>query len=114
VTFDNYVTAPDCPPTSVSDNFNDGNDTANPTWRRLQPLAGFGAPGTYSFPGGNTYRIQAAVSPSTNLGPARAASVLPKVYSDFYCAVDIVNWNDSLDQAFGILARIGNIAVNDG
>jgi len=27
-------------------------------------------------------------------------------YTDFYIAVDVVGWDDSLDQAFGILARV--------
>jgi hypothetical protein len=98
-------------PTSVGptvfDNFNDGNDTA-PAWTHLDPLAAFGAGGTWSFPGGNSYRIQAASSPDPgNLGPGRAASVLPGFYNDFYQSVDILNWDDTVRQAFGLLARVG-------
>src|SRR4051794_16808059 len=97
----------------VSDDFSDGNDTANPAWTHNQPLSGFGSGGTWTFPGGNSYRIQAATpspSPGT-LGPARVASILPNVYSKFYLSVDVLDWDDTLDQAFGILARLENIGL---
>jgi len=96
-----------------SDNFNDGNDTANPAWTHYEPLSGFGSGGTWTFPGGNSYHIQ-ALTPSPDpgtLGPARVASVLTNVYSKFYISVDVVDWNDTLDQAFGILARLENIGL---
>ena len=45
-------------------------------------------------------------------GPARIFSYIDgEVLTDFYCAVDIVDWNDSINQAFGILGRVGNIAL---
>src|ERR1041384_1192367 len=76
------------------------------------PLASFGAGGTWTFPGGNTYRIQAAASPNPGaLGPARAASLLPNVYSNFYVAVDVIDWYDTIRQAFGILARLGSVGL---
>src|SRR5258708_1996342 len=55
----------------VSDNFNDGNDTG---WTHFEPLAPFGAPGTFSFPNAD-YRIQATASPDAMLGPGRAGSL---------------------------------------
>src|SRR5258706_4791917 len=40
-------------------------------------------------------------------GPGRAGSLRPEQYGDnFYVAVDIVNWDDTLPQAAGILARV--------
>ena len=44
-----------------SDNFDDGNDTANPTWTHYDPIGGLtGVPnGSWTFPGSNTYRLQA-------------------------------------------------------
>src|SRR5436190_12136740 len=96
-----------------SDNFNDGNDTANPAWTHYEPLSGFGAGGTWTFPGGNSYHLQ-ALTPSPDpgtLGPARVASILTNVYSKFYISVDVLDWDDNLDQAFGILARLENIGL---
>ena len=88
-----------------ADDFDDGNDVG---WTRYSPLEQFGAPGVFSFPSGG-YRIQTtAPSPNpTALGPARAGSYRTTSYTDFYISVDIVNWNDSMPQASGILARIG-------
>src|SRR5437870_8481172 len=86
-----------------SDDFNDGNDTG---WTRYSPLAPYGVPGVFSFPNGG-YRIQTtAPSPSpTQLGNGRAGSLrLDTSYTDFFVSVDLVNWNDSLPQAAGILA----------
>jgi hypothetical protein len=87
-----------------TDNFNDGNDAG---WTRYSPLAPFGAGATYTFPDGG-YRINAPPSPNAAAaGPGRAGSFRPDAnYSQFYASVDIVNWNNALDQAFGMLARV--------
>jgi len=98
-----------------TDNFNSGTDTG---WTRYDPLAGLGAPATFSFPGGNTYRIQAAVSPNPGvLGPGRAGSLrTDQTYSDFAVSFDLVDWNNSQDQAFGMLARVSQpgLGTTDG
>ena len=90
-----------------TDNFNDGNDAG---WTHYDPLAGVGAPPTsFTFPGGNTYRIAAPARPSAlaMFGQARAGSLLlSSNYTDFYIEVDLLDWNNSIDQAVGILARI--------
>ncbi|MBI4661981.1 MAG: hypothetical protein HY735_24430 [Verrucomicrobia bacterium] len=88
----------------VRDDFNDANDAG---WTRHSPLAQFGSSGAFSFPNGG-YRIQTtAPSPDPDsFGPGRAYSVRSEVYSDFYIEVDIVNWDNNLPQAFGILARV--------
>src|SRR6185503_3825494 len=90
-----------------SDDFNDGNDTG---WTRYDPLGGLGAgaQATYTFPN-RGYRIQATRFPAfpAAVGPARAGSVREDVsYTDFYVAVDVVDWDNSVRQAFGILARV--------
>src|SRR6266700_6616496 len=92
-----------------SDNFNDGNDTG---WTRYSPFDPFGAPAEFSFPNG-AYRIQGALSPAPDqLGPARAGSLRQDVvYTNFYIAVDVIDWDDSVRQAFGILARINNFGL---
>jgi len=95
-----------------TDTFSDGDDTFDPAWTRVEPLGAFGAGGTFTFPGGNTYRIQAPASPDPgNLGPARVGSTLPPVYTDFYASVDLVDWDDTLDQAVGLLARLDNVGL---
>lgn len=95
---------------TISDDFNDGNDAG---WTRYDTIAtavGF-AQGTWSFPSGG-YRMQAAASPAPGVvGPARIGSVRSEVYSDFYVAVDVVNWDDSLDQSFGPFARLTNVGL---
>ncbi len=92
-----------------SDDFNDGDDTG---WTRFNPFAPFGAPAQFSFPGG-AYRIQAALSPApSQLGPARAGSLRSDVvYTNFYIAVDVIDWDDTVRQAFGILARVNNFGL---
>jgi hypothetical protein len=87
-----------------SDNFNANNDTG---WTRMSPLAPYGAPGTYTLANGQ-YRIQAAASPLPGtVGPGRAGSLINGDGLDaFQISVDLVTWNDSLDQVFGILARV--------
>jgi hypothetical protein len=64
--------------------------------------------GAWSFPGGNTYRIQSAPSPDpSTFGQGRAGSIKPGSYSDFYIAADVVGWDDTIHQIFGVMARIG-------
>jgi hypothetical protein len=88
-----------------SDDFNDGNDNG---WTRYDPFGGLGANIVqWSFPGGG-YRIR-TIAPSPNFalaGPGRGGSLRSEIYTDFYIAVDIVNWSNALPQAVGILARI--------
>ena len=47
------LTAPPAAAQVFTDTFNTGTDTG---WTRNQPLQPLGAPGTWSFPNGNTYR----------------------------------------------------------
>src|SRR5436305_1046351 len=89
-----------CSVMAQSDNFDDGDDTANPAWTHNDPVGDLsGIPGgSWTFPGSNTYRLQAfANSDPVDLGPGRIASTLTNVYSDFYATVDVVDWDDSLD-----------------
>jgi hypothetical protein len=92
-----------------ADDFNDGNDAG---WTHYDPIAAALGGGTfvhYSFPNG-AYRIQADASPMPEkLGPARGASLRSTTFTDFYVAVDVVAWNDSLRQVFGPLARVTDI-----
>ena len=92
-----------------SDDFNDGNDTG---WTHYSPLSVVGAGGTFSFPNGG-YRIQAPASPNrAQVGPGRAGSFLTNnTYSQFYVSVDLVDWDNTRDQAFGILSRASNVGL---
>src|SRR5204862_1296317 len=95
--------SPAAPAQVFTDNFNTGTDAG---WTRYQPLATFGAPGTWSFPGGNTYRIQATHTPNLgSLGPGRAGSIRTDAslsYTNFFVAADLVNWDASVPQSFGL------------
>jgi hypothetical protein len=90
------------------DDFNDGNDDG---WQRYSPLAPFGLPGVFSFPNGG-YRIETRIPSGMPDNPGRAGSIRTNVVlTDFYIAVDVVNWKDDVQQVFGLLARIGNIGL---
>jgi hypothetical protein len=95
---------------TVFDNFNDGNDTSPaPAWQHYDPMLQAGNPtgGTWTFPGGNSYRIQALPSPNpATFSQGRAGSVLPYNYTDFYESVDVTAWDDTIHQVFGVLARV--------
>ncbi|MHB8523110.1 MAG: carbohydrate-binding protein [Limisphaerales bacterium] len=93
------------------DDFNSGTDT---NWTRFDLSAASLPAASYSFPtdgfGGKACRIQAPAPPVPDAGPARAFSYRKDVtYTDFYVAMDIVAWDNTLDQAFGFLARASNI-----
>lgn len=98
------------PALGQSDDFNDGNDHG---WTRYDPIGSvFGSIATFSFPNG-AYRIRTAPSPApTQVGPGRAGSLrLDVTYTDFFVAVDVVGWDPSLDQAFGLLARVRQVGL---
>src|SRR5262249_44789112 len=84
---------------TISDDFNDGNDSAGSiVWQRYDPIAqataGAVKLGTWSFPGSNTYRLQTAASPDpSTFGQARIGSIAPGNFTNFYVAVDVVNWD---------------------
>lgn len=90
--------------------FNAGNDAG---LTRYDPLAGFGLGAAYSFPGGNTYRIQApSTAPLTGMvGPARAGAYAAVSYDDFTVSADLVDWDNGLAQGIGLLGRGGNIGL---
>lgn len=92
-------------------NFNNGSDAG---WTHYDPMASFGAPGSFTFPNGG-YRIVAAPVPSPGpgaLGPSRAASyIATQSYTDFYESVDIVNWQTNSSEAFGLLAHLSTVGL---
>jgi len=94
-----------------SDDFNDGNDAG---WTRYDTIGShpsFPEQGTWTFPAGG-YRMQAAPSPAPGaLGPARVGSLRSEVYSDFYISVDVLNWDETLDQSFGPFARLTDVGL---
>ena len=95
----------------LSDDFNDGNDDG---WTYFDPNLVMldGIPGQYtSFDAStNAYRIQSFSSrfPSS---PSRAWTYrADQAYTDFHITIDLVGFNASLDQRFGIVARLGDFA----
>jgi len=84
----------------VSDDFNDGNDAG---WTHYNPIG----TGLWSVSGG-AYRLQSGPSPSpATIGPGRAGSLrTTETYSQFSASVDIVGWDNSLDQIFGLITRV--------
>ncbi len=96
-----------------TDNFDDGNDDG---WTHfgLESI-GFPAPG-YEFPddifGGKAYRIATPAPPVPDAGPGRAFTYLEDFpLSDFFVEVDLLDWDNELNQAFGFLIRAENIAL---
>ncbi len=88
-----------------SDDFNDGNDTG---WQRYNPLSPFGLNATYTFPNGG-YRLQTRYVTGQAVNPGRAGTTRPQVYSgNFYVSVDVVAWDHTLRQSFGLLARVSS------
>jgi len=104
---------------AILDTFTDGNDTANPAWVHYDPLGGLGAPfAPASFiTTGGVYHIIAPAPPVGDAGPARAGSFLAGVnLTDFYVSADVIDFDDTVRQAFGIAARINNpgLGTTDG
>jgi hypothetical protein len=91
---------------TIIDDFNGGTDSA---WTRVNPLG----TATYSFPAGNSYRIQAPSSPfPETTGTARAGTLrTDATFADFVITVDVLDWdnNPSTRQSLGILARVSDV-----
>ena len=94
----------------IEDDFNDGNDAG---WSRYLPLQDFGVAATFSFPNGNSYRIQSAASPSPEqLGAGRAGSEQAgAVYEAFRVEVDLVDWDSALAQDIGLLGSLNVVGL---
>jgi len=94
----------------IEDDFNDGNDAG---WSRYLPLQDLGAPATFSFPNGNSYRIQSAASPlPEQLGAGRAGSGQEgTVYEAFRVEVDLVDWDPALSQDIGLLGSLRSVGL---
>ena len=90
-----------CQLPAATDDFNDGTDDG---WTRYNPIE----TGSWTLSGG-TYRLQASVSSSpSTVGPGRAGSIRTiETYTQFSAAVDIVAWDNTLDQIFGLITRVG-------
>src|SRR6185369_319250 len=90
-----------CETPAATDDFNDGTDDG---WTRYNPID----TGTWTLSGG-TYRLQSSVSQSPGtVGPGRAGSLrTAETYAQFSVAVDIVAWDNTLDQIFGLITRVG-------
>lgn len=82
----------------------------NPVWDPYDPLK----VAEFSYPEGGPYRIVSPPTPNPLLGPARAALVDQGSAgtTDFCYVIDIIGFDDSMTQAFGIIAR-GNNFDND-
>src|SRR5882762_11580063 len=89
--------APAC---AATDDFDDGMDDG---WIHYNPIG----TGSWTLLSG-TYRLRSSASPSpSSLGPGRVGSLRAESYGQFYIAVDIVTWDNSLDQIFGLITRVG-------
>jgi hypothetical protein len=97
--------------------FFDFNNQSDASLTRYNPLSAFGQGGTYSFPqlspGNYAYELMQAGVPANNPGgPARmGSSVTGQTFGDLDEAVDVVNFNPSLGQAFGLGLRVQKIGL---
>jgi hypothetical protein len=93
---------------NFSDDFNDGNDTG---WTRYNVLQQLGMPGTYTFPGGNSYNIESPqhyIPAQAQFGGGRAGSIVNSTstgFDNFRLTVDVTDWNDGREYVFGPIAR---------
>ncbi|HMC29130.1 MAG TPA: hypothetical protein VKM56_15175 [Verrucomicrobiae bacterium] len=92
------------PAHAATDDFNDGTDDG---WIHYNPIG----TGSWTLLDG-TYRLRSSPSPSpSTYGPGRVGSLRAESYAQFYIAVDLVTWDNSLDQLFGVIARVGNAGL---
>ncbi len=95
-----------------TEDFNDGDDAG---WTRFSPLDIVGASSIFTFPdsdaSGKAYRLQSPAPPVPDAGPARSFTYREASHGDFSAAVDIVDWNNDVNQAFGVLFRATEIGL---
>jgi len=106
-TFDNFFAA-DHDPRAFCDSFSDGNDSAPaPAWAHYDPLGGVTAPPASFLVTNGAYRIYAPIPLAPDAGQARAGSFLTNNdWSDFYVSADLIDFDDTVRQAFGVAARV--------
>ncbi|MDA7680369.1 hypothetical protein N8633_01125 [bacterium] len=92
--------------------FDEGTDEG---WTRFSALDVVGVSSIISFPndqsGGKAYRLQSPAPPVPDAGPARTFVYQEESHTDFYAAVDIIEWNNDVNQAFGLFFRATNIGL---
>jgi hypothetical protein len=92
--------------------FDEGTDDG---WTRFSPLDVVGASSIITFPddqaGGKAYRFQSPAPPVPDAGPARTFVYREESYTDFHAGVDIIEWNNDVNQAFGLLFRATSIGL---
>lgn len=96
------------PASAQSDNFDSGNDSG---WSRIDSIGSYtGYPYAQHSVINGRYRLTCPPSPAPALiGNARVASYRAEtMMSDFVVVVDVVAWDNTLNQAFGLLARLQN------
>lgn len=91
----------------LPDEFNSGEDSR---YTRHDPLAAFGAPGTWSFPPG-AYRMQAGPSPDPALlGVQRMFSTRDQVVAgNFTIGINIVGWDPGVPTSIGLFTNMQEI-----
>lgn len=88
----------------VSENFDDLNDD---NWTRYDPLGG----GSFEFPDG-AYELSTTAPENADYGPGRVGSILTGVATtDFRVTVDLLDWDATLPQTFGIIARANDVGL---
>lgn len=90
---------------TLIDDFNDGDDAG---WTRYDPIGAAlgGSFASRDFPNGDRYQNQAPASPAPQLGPSRVGSYRADVnQTQFINTVDLVDWDDSVSQSFGLVSR---------
>lgn len=103
-----FVSSPVVAQDSFSDDFEDGNFDG---WTLQNNLSVVGVVPDWTITDG-VVRMFCPPVPVPDAGPARAFMYLPEaVYANTYVAVDIVEWNDEINQAFGIFVRQDNIGL---
>lgn len=89
-----------------TDDFDDNDDAG---WTHLDQIGTItGSPFASIKVESGLYHLSSPASPNPGqMGPARAGAYrTDSTFTDFVIVVDIVSWDDSLDQAMGLLARI--------
>lgn len=95
----------------IIDDFSSGSDAR---YTHFDPLAAFGAGGTWSFPPG-AYRMQAPASPDpAGLGAQRIfsyADPLDPVGFESNVFLDIVDWNPAVRTTIGMYRTLSDVGV---